>query len=537
MAALGSFEDVNGRTQLFYATAGISLCLIILHYLFNLFRTGLRSIPGPFLAHLTSLYRIRLVWRGGAVKNYRALHKKYGPIVRTGSHHISISDPTEIPLVYGVASKFRKSQFYQLSTPYYEGKVSQSQLLFGFRKGRNQKVDSMFTVIDPVEHRDLRAPTAQVYSMTNIRNYEQHIDECTDIFFDILKDLDGREDQDFTHFFNFYTFDVITAITYQKRMGFLKARSDVYRMLEGIDVQALYFAYVGQFPHLHKFLYGNRAFIKFVQWLAPNMPDPLADLHRQVAIEIDRYDTEGRQPDRKDFLAQLRAKDDPYREHFRRDMTNHLSNNIIAGSDTTSIAIRAIFYHLTKSPKVYIQLQAELDDADARRQFSKFVTYDESLKLPYLQAVIREAMRVHPSNCYPLERIVPPGGAEILGHHIPGGVNVAMMAPILNRAESIYGQDAEQFRPERWLEASPEALKAMDRSYFTFGHGSRGCIGKNIALLEIAKFVPQVLRYWKVEWTLGDEPWETHSMWFYKQTVHFKFTARPGKAWKSLDGE
>lgn len=138
----------------------------------------------------------------------------------------------------------------------------------------------MFTVIDPVEHRDLRAPTAQVYSMTNIRNYEQHIDECTDIFFGLLKDVEGRDDVDFTRFFNWYTFDAITAITYQTRMGFLETRSDVKRMGEGIDIQAIYFAYVGQFPQLHKFLYDNRLFVKAVQWLFPDLPDPLADIHR-----------------------------------------------------------------------------------------------------------------------------------------------------------------------------------------------------------------------------------------------------------------
>ena len=166
----------------------------------------------------------------------------------------------------------------------------------------------MFTTLDQMAHRDLRAPTAQVYSMTNIRSYEQHIDECTNIFFGILKDHDGRNDVDFTQFFNWYTFDVITAITYQSRMGFLEARADVYRMMEGIDVQAVYFAYVGQFPWLHKYLYDNRLFVRAVQWLTPEFPDPLADIHtvgdftsppfilsmltdrqhKRVAVEIDR---------------------------------------------------------------------------------------------------------------------------------------------------------------------------------------------------------------------------------------------------------
>lgn len=277
-------EQLGLKHELIYLIIIGSLVLVILHYLYNVFRPGLRNVPGPWLAHITSLHRIKLVWKGGAVKNYNALHKKYGPIVRTGSNHVSVADPSAVPLIYGIASQFRKvksqtsvsqyvafcgilrtvqSMFYRLSRPYYEG----------------EPLDSMFTALGPTEHKDLRAPTAQVYSMTNLRHYEQHIDECTNIFFGLLKDADGRTDVDFTKYFNWYTFDAITAITYQSRFGFLDARSDINRMMEGIDVQALYFAYVGQFPHLHQILYDNRYFVGLVKWLFPDFPDPLADIH------------------------------------------------------------------------------------------------------------------------------------------------------------------------------------------------------------------------------------------------------------------
>lgn len=100
--------DIDIRALLPYIVVIGTFGLTVLHYLRNFFRTGLRSVPGPFLAHLSSLYRIKLVWKGGAVKNYSALHRKYGPIVRTGSNHVSISDPAMISLIYGISSKFRK---------------------------------------------------------------------------------------------------------------------------------------------------------------------------------------------------------------------------------------------------------------------------------------------------------------------------------------------------------------------------------------------------------------------------------------------
>lgn len=85
-------------------------CVILLSvdYVRVAFKRGLRDVPGPFLARLTSLYRISFTYKGQSVKSYHELHKKYGKIVRTGPHHVSISDPEMIPLIYGIASKFRK---------------------------------------------------------------------------------------------------------------------------------------------------------------------------------------------------------------------------------------------------------------------------------------------------------------------------------------------------------------------------------------------------------------------------------------------
>lgn len=85
-----------------------ALSLIILGCVQTVFRKGLRNIPGPFWARLSSLYRVTMVRRGDGVQNYIALHEKYGPVVRTGPFHVSVADPQVVPLVYGIASKFRK---------------------------------------------------------------------------------------------------------------------------------------------------------------------------------------------------------------------------------------------------------------------------------------------------------------------------------------------------------------------------------------------------------------------------------------------
>lgn len=124
------------------------------------------------------------------------------------------------------------------------------------------------------------------------------------------------------------------------------------------------------------------------------------------------------------------------------------------------------------------------------------------------------------------------------------------MAPLMNKNKEVFGGDVDVFRPERWLTQDPEKLKSMERTILTvsrgalalqsstdtcsliqFGHGSRSCIGKNIALLEITKLVPQILRYYDVAWASPSTEWTTYSYWFCVQKdVKLRFTSRVSKS-------
>ena len=76
-------------------------------------------------------------------------------------------------------------------------------------------------------------------------------------------------------------------------------------------------------------------------------------------------------------------------------------------------------------------------------------------------------MRLHPGVAMPLERIVPQGGAEICGRFIPEGTVVGVHPWVIHRNESIFGKDAHEFRPDRWLECDPEQLKRMERNFLS----------------------------------------------------------------------
>jgi cytochrome P450 len=186
-----------------------------------------------------------------------------------------------------------------------------------------------------------------------------------------------------------------------------------------------------------------------------------------------------------------------------------------AGSETTAISLSAVFYYLLKNPRCMQMLLNELDISARKGHFKDnkngVVTFTESQGLRYLDACVKESFRLHPAAGLPLERVVPPQGAEIAGEFVKGGTIVGCSAWVIHRRREIFGEDVETFRPERWLagqgsdvvddrerEMEEKRIKEMGSVMLHFGMGSRTCIGKNISLLEIYKLVPTFLRRFEV---------------------------------------
>lgn len=137
----------------------------------------------------------------------------------------------------------------------------------------------MFTVRDSKQHRVLRSATAQVYSMTNLRHYEPHVDECVAIFIDLLKKHEG-ESIDMVEYVHWFAWDVIASITFQKRFGFLDNQGDVLGLAANRKLSAQYLALMGQVPWLHPYLLGNRRMMQLIHMLFPNAPDPHGTLFK-----------------------------------------------------------------------------------------------------------------------------------------------------------------------------------------------------------------------------------------------------------------
>lgn len=89
--------------------------------------------------------------------------------------------------------------------------------------------------------------------------------------------------------------------------------------------------------------------------------------------------------------------------------------------------------------------------------------HSEAVKLPYLEACCKEGMRMHPSVGLTLPRNVPKGGGMVCGEWFPEGTRVGVNAAVVHRDKTIFGDDANEFRPERWFR---DDAKNMDRYMF-----------------------------------------------------------------------
>lgn len=166
---------------------------------------------------------------------------------------------------------------------------------------------------------------------------------------------------------------------------------------------------------------------------------------------------------------------------------------LIAGSNSTAHALRMTLLSLITSPTAYTSLVSEIAAASGAGKASSPITWAESQVLPYLGAVVKEGMRMWPPVAGLGFKRVPANGDSIGGYFIPGGTEIGQGFQGVGRSKAVWGDDADVFRPERWLGCGEEELRRMTAAVDThFGHGKYSCLGKPIAMMELHKAVFEV---------------------------------------------
>jgi hypothetical protein len=123
-----------------------------------------------------------------------------------------------------------------------------------------------------------------MFSMANMRKYEPYADECSGIFIKRMREMEGQQ-VDLSTWLQWYAFDVIACITFQRRFGFMEEGRDVNQMIGSLDGIFQYVKVVGQYPGLHPYLMGSETFARIVMKLFPAFPDPIRSFLQVSVIE------------------------------------------------------------------------------------------------------------------------------------------------------------------------------------------------------------------------------------------------------------
>lgn len=199
-------------------------------------------------------------------------------------------------------------------------------------------------------------------------------------------------------------------------------------------------------------------------------------------------------PNRKDILYYLLIARDPDTGRALPDseVKAEALTQMIAGSDTTGNTITHIIDMLLRHPEKYKKLQEELDRAYPDPHHASHVAMFADCKdLPYTQAIIYETLRLRTTVSVGLPRVVPERGAVVCGRHFKAGTVVSTPTYTTHRDVRVWGPDALDFRPERWLEPSAGDL---EKHFLGFSYGPRACIGRNVAFMELKKTVATIFR-------------------------------------------
>ncbi|KLU90386.1 hypothetical protein, variant [Magnaporthiopsis poae ATCC 64411] len=325
--------------------------------------------------------------------------------------------------------------------------------------------------------------------------------------------------------------DLAWSLTFSEDLGFLKAGADVGGMINTGEVTMRYLGIVGQMPWLDMWLGKNpRCPVKFATF-----SNTLMFCVRRTIERAAERASKGVAPgaDQGDFLDNFLEAKELFPDTIGdNEVVSYLMMNVLAGADTTSLVQKAIMYYILQSPAVEARLVAELDGASFT---SSPPPYAETRDLPYLDAVIREGMRMHPVLGGVLERVVPAEGLKLPdGRFLPAGTQVGMNAWVTSRDKQTYGDDADAFRPERWLRGENETeadyqarLGRMRDADFTFGGGSRICVGRHLAMMEIHKLTATLFARYDISLAPDCGEWTVRHWWFtFIDDIHVRIRRR-----------
>lgn len=430
----------------------------------------------------------------------------YGSLARIGPNDLVTDNAEVLRQINGLRSPFTRSEWYK-STAF------------------SHETNHAFCIVDDALHNDRRSRLIPGYSGRDNDHLEKQVDDriidfCTLIEQKYMSSSSEFRPVDLTRICSYFTLDVIATLAFGDPLGFLAKDKDVYGYLANQRAMLPVFEWLSTLPALESLLR--------IKWISKIVMPKKTDKTGvgMLANFAERAVAERRANKHRDMLSS-------FLEHGLTDQEAEQEAvlQVIAGSDTTATTIRMIIFFIITNPQIYYRAREEIDANEKQGTLSYPVVQDTEAKhMLYLEACIREGLRMWPPVVGLMSKLVPSGGAELLGKFVPGGTCIGYSAWALYRNTETFGPDADLFRPERWLEDKDERrLEEMAKTVeLVFGWGKNACLGKPIAQLEMRKTIAELLRRFNMSIVYPDHPFNSinRNGLFVQDSMFIRFEKR-----------
>jgi cytochrome P450 len=497
------FSDPSLLLTGLYAIGGfaaISTVPVVVWHVVEYYRDpwDLRKFPSPSIAGFSSSWVMYHCWHKHRTLSVEAAHESLGDIIRIQPDHVSFANGDAIDQIHGHGRAMMKSAFYDtLKAP--------------------TSMPSMFDSRDRVEHGLKRKYVAHVFAPKTVKELEFVVDETTQTLLDVMDELAAEKEAqwvDLLVWVRFYALDIISNLGFGHEANCLKRGSDIVEAesfdsgkkyeisaVRGIYDGGAYNVFWGQCP---KWMWLTKT---LTCWTRGRFyADAFYNVsHAMTRRRVPQEDLEELEKGRRKDLMQrllINRKGSAMNLEFD-ELVAEAAVLMVAGSDTSGTGLINTLIYLAQNPSCMAKARAEVDAAVPAE--AAVVQNDDVEGLPYLRACIDESLRLRPPNAYGLPRTVPKGGATIQGHYFKEGTTVSVSTLNVHHSEK-YFHDAKRFKPERWLDKDTEEYQNLKKYVVPFSFGSRACIGRSIAFLELQVTIASVIHRFDLEMKDPEKP-------------------------------
>ncbi|KAF2172592.1 hypothetical protein M409DRAFT_49150 [Zasmidium cellare ATCC 36951] len=478
-------EGLLRTTSLPYLAGAIAIAAVVVVFsriVHAKFIHPLRNFPGPLLNSVSSIPAAYLVYKGTQPRAFQKLHKKYGPVVRTGPNELSFIGADAWEDIYGVqkvGANFQKDPAWLAVVSPKDGQTGVS-------------------LAPPETHTRQRNALGATFTNEALLTQEEHLQIHVDKFMEVLRDHSAKNKAiDFSHWYTYLAFDIIGEVVFSEPFGTLdegentqwaRAINDIFQ--SGAWEQA-FGQVAGVGTLLHRLM---------VEAFIPEAPKIWRQKHLNQATQKTMRRLASKDRPHPDMIGHILQNNETKKAKLSEtELILNMVQFISAGSETTASLLTGWTYFLIANPEVYKKV---VEEVRGTFKSADEITWASMGKLEYLQATVDEALRlVSPAPCNQ-HRVVPPTGAgnTIDGHFVPAGVTVATAPWVAERHPDNF-TDPEKFAPERWLGAERYKNDKLHASQ-PFGLGVRACVGKNLSYFEARLLMGQLI--WNFDLSFDD---------------------------------